>query len=60
MSVVPFGSATVRQRTDRWVCMEASIKEAAALENPHDEQAAGVRAATVEQLRSLGTLPAFP
>ena len=46
--------------TNRWVCIEARNKEAAAHENPHDEQAAGVRAAFVELLRILETLPAFP
>ena len=59
-SQVPLCGATVRQRTNCWVCIEARIKEAAAHENPHDEQAAGVGAATVEQILMLETLPAFP
>ena len=57
---VPFGNATVRQRTNLCVCIEAIIKEPAAHENPHDEQAAGVRAASAEQIRIVETLPAFP
>ena len=58
MSRCPLVDATVRQRTNRWEC---ALKETAQhTTNPHDEQAAGVRAAIVEQIRMLETLPAFP
>ena len=57
---MPFGDATVRQRTNRRVCIDARIKEAAAHQNPYNGQAAGVRAVIVEQIRMLETLLVFP